>query len=399
MDRSSECCCELGDGPNHPLILTPTVAPVVPPHDAPDHRVDLPPTVRLVVLFGGRSPEHDVSRASAREVIAALDPERYEITPIGIGRDGTWMIAQDVTRILAGPGALALPASLSISGPHVDPAPVLAPAAGAAPLVVLPILHGPNGEDGTMQGLLELADVPYVGSGVLGSALAMDKAKAKEILSHAGVPQAAYEIAAEWELDPERLDAIIDHLVFPIFVKPSNMGSSVGVSRAVDRAGLDLAVTTALQHDEWIVFEEAIVGRELEIGVLGSTAPHTSVIGEIVPGADFYDYDDKYVDGRAEMIIPADLPGAVAAEMSRLAVIAFTALRGEILGRADFFYAAGDRGLVFNELNTLPGCTPVSMFPSLWAASGLAYPQLMDELVRLALERHARRSRHGRRAL
>jgi len=250
-----------------------------------------------------------------------------------------------------------------------------------------------------MQGLLELADVPYVGSGVLGSALAMDKAKAKEILSHAGVPQAAYEIAAEWELDPERLDAIIDHLVFPIFVKPSNMGSSVGVSRAVDRAGLDLAVTTALQHDEWIVFEEAIVGRELEIGVLGSTAPHTSVIGEIVPGADFYDYDDKYVDGRAEMIIPADLPGAVAAEMSRLAVIAFTALRGEILGRADFFYAAGDRGLVFNELNTLPGCTPVSMFPSLWAASGLAYPQLMDELVRLALERHARRSRHGRRAL
>lgn len=354
----------------------------------------LPDRVRLVVIFGGKSPEHDVSRSSAREVIAALDPARYDIVPVGIDRDGHWMLAADTAEILAGPGAAALPPALAIGGPDVDALPVLRGDGAiheALPVVVMPILHGPNGEDGTMQGLLELADVPYVSSGVLGSALAMDKAKAKEVLTAAGIPQAAYVSAPAWEIDSEWLDRIAEQLGYPIFVKPANMGSSVGVSRAVDRTALDEAVTLALVHDEWLVFEEAVIGRELEIGVLGTTHPHTSVPGEIVPGAEFYDYEDKYLNGTAEMVIPAELPPSVADEMSQLAIAAFRALRGEILGRADFFYEADGRGLLFNELNTLPGCTPLSMFPLLWGASGLAYSDLLDELVRLAIERHDRR--------
>ena len=376
--------------------ITPPFWPLQwPPMSDPSH---LPDRVRLVVIFGGKSPEHDVSRSSAREVIAALDPNRYDITPVGISRDGAWMLASETAAILTRADASVLPPSLTIGGPEVDAVAIMrghGPAAGSLPVVVMPILHGPNGEDGTMQGLLELADVPYVGSGVLGSALAMDKAKAKEVLALAGIPQANHVSAAEWDLDPALLDQIAERLGFPIFVKPSNMGSSIGVSRATDRAALDTAVATALLHDEWLVFEEAITGRELEMGVLGTTHPRTSVAGEIVPGAEFYDYEDKYVTGTAEMVIPAALPAGVAEEMSRLAVAAFRALRGEILGRADFFYEADGRGLLFNELNTLPGCTPVSMFPLLWEASGLAYPDLLDELVRLAIERHTRRRRHA----
>ncbi len=352
----------------------------------------LPRRVRLVVLFGGQSPEHDVSRVSAREVLSALDRDRYEIVPIAIGRDGRWMDAAGTRELLDAGGDL-LPPALEASGPAIDLLPTLSgdpdDGANALPTVVFPVLHGPLGEDGTIQGLLELCDVPYVGSGVLGSALAMDKAKAKEVLAAAGVPQARWRAAHAAAVDDAFLAEAAEQLGFPMFVKPANMGSSVGVTRVSAAVGLADAVEVALAHDEWIVLEEGITGRELEIGVLGGTTLTTSVIGEVVPGAEFYDYDDKYVDGKATIIIPADLEPAVTKEIAHLATVAFRALRAEILGRADFFLADDGR-VIFNELNTLPGCTPVSMFPSLWAATGLDYPALLDELVRLALARHQR---------
>jgi D-alanine-D-alanine ligase len=354
---------------------------------------ELPDRVRLVVLFGGRSAEHDVSCVSAREVVAALDRRRYEVVPIGIRRDGQWVLATDAQRMLAAGAVDELPSALDPSGEALELLPALAPDSGPAPTVVLPVLHGPNGEDGTVQGLLELAQVPYVGSGVLGSALSMDKAAAKEVFAQRGLPQAAHEVLAEWEIDGPGLDRLEARLGYPIFVKPSNMGSSIGVSKAHDRYELDAAVTTALTHDEVVVFEEFVDGREIEIGVLGNESPRVSVPGEIVPGAEFYDYDDKYHDGRAKLLIPAPLPAGVAEEVGRLALRAFAASRAEVLARVDFFYEDGGRGLLLNEVNTFPGCTPVSMFPMMWAATGLDYPALLDELVRLALARHERRRR------
>ncbi len=361
----------------------------------PDTGVPLPDRVRLVVLFGGRSPEHDVSRVSAREVIAALDRDRYDIVPVGIDRDGTWMLSESTRdRLHSGE---ELPPALEVGGQPVAPLPELHRSAGAAPVVVLPVLHGPNGEDGTVQGLLELAGVPYVGSGVLGSSLSMDKAKAKEVLAAAGIPQAAHRSLTRWQLAGEEGDArrgdLVATLGLPIFVKPANMGSSIGVTRASTREELDVAITTALDYDDWLVFEEAVDGREIEIGVLGTTDLRTSVPGEVVPGAEFYDYDDKYRNGAAQIVIPAQLPPGVAEEMSQLARRTFQALRADVLARVDFFYEEGGRGLLVNELNTLPGCTPVSMFPLLWEATGLPYAAMLDELVRLALERHRRRHR------
>jgi len=352
----------------------------------------------VVVLFGGRSAEHDVSRVSAANVVAALDPQRYEIVPVGIGRDGTWMLA-------GAPGELAAPSDratsdpaasdlggLAIAGPPLDVLPALQ-ASADLPLVVLPVLHGPNGEDGTIQGLLELTGVPYVGSGVLGSAVGMDKAMAKTVLGAAGIPQARYRVAREWDVDADLLADVAADLGFPIFVKPANMGSSVGVGKANDAAELAAAVDAALAFDELVVFEEAIRGRELEIAVLGNEAPRVSVPGEIIPAAEFYDYDDKYRDGAAKTVVPADLPPGAAAEMADLAVRTYRALRAEGLARVDMFYDEGGRGFLVNEINTFPGFTPISMFPMLWAASGLTYPELLDEMIRLALDRHARRHR------
>jgi D-alanine-D-alanine ligase len=353
--------------------------------------VSLPDRVRLVVLYGGQSAEHDVSRVSARHVLAALDPDRYDIVPIGIGRDGTWHLPVASVAELTGPTAdAALPVRGEATGPHG----VLAdPIHSDLPTVVLPVLHGPNGEDGTVAGMMELAGVPYVGSGVLGSSLSMDKAKAKEVLAANGIAQARYRAAAEHEMSDDLLDDIGADLGFPLFVKPSNMGSSVGVSRVTGRDGLDGGVAGALRHDVIVVFEEAIVGREIEIGVLGNTELWTSAPGEIVPAAEFYDYNDKYHDGAAELIIPAHLDGD---EVDRLAGIArrtYRALRAEVLARVDLFYEEGGRGFLVNEINTFPGFTPISMFPMLWAHSGVGYSELLDRMVSLALERHERGSR------
>ncbi len=265
------------------------------------------------------------------------------------------------------------------------------PAEPAAPVVVLPLLHGPYGEDGTVQGLLECAGVPYVGSGVLASALSMDKVAAKEMLAAHGMPQCAWESSRRHEIDADRLDHIVSRLGYPMFVKPANMGSSIGVSKVHDDDALRIAVDEAARFDEWILFEEAIVGHELECAVLGNDRPRASVVGEVRPGADFYDYDDKYGDG-AELLIPAPVSQPVTDELRQLAVQAFRALRCEGMARVDFFWEDDGRGALINEVNTIPGFTPISQYPRLWEASGLPYAKLIDELVALALERHQRRS-------
>jgi D-alanine-D-alanine ligase len=357
---------------------------------------DAPKPVRIVLLYGGQSAEHDVSRISAASVLRAIDTSRYDVVPVAITPDGRWL-RSDATIAALEAGPDAIPSSLDAAGTDLTPLGSVAPAHADQQVVVLPILHGPRGEDGTVQGLLELADVAYVGTGVLGSALNMDKATSKVVAQAAGLPVCRWISARDSELDDAFIARVGAELGWPVFVKPSNMGSSVGVNRADDPAELRSALAEATQYDEWVVVEEAVVdARELEVGVIGNEAPRASVVGEIVPTHEFYDYDDKYVDGAAEMVIPADVPAEVAEEMRVLAVQAYRALRCDGLSRVDFFYEADGRGLIFNEINTLPGFTPYSMFPSLWAATDLAYADLIDELIRLALARHRHRAPHRR---
>jgi D-alanine-D-alanine ligase len=359
-------------------------------------RTRRPDRVRLVVLFGGQSAEHEVSCTTAAHVLRAVDPDRYQIVPVGITREGTWVRDDDAHAALSR-GTAALPAPppdrLEATGTAVEPMRAVATSRDDLPVVVLPLLHGPHGEDGTVQGLLELAGVPYVGSGVLASALAMDKAKAKEILSVHGLPQVSWVTVRDRDADAAADAVAAAGIRYPLFVKPANLGSSVGVSKATDVAGLRDAVALACQYDEWIVIEEAVDAREIEVAVLGNAEPRASVPGEVVPSHEFYDYDDKYVDGTSQLLVPAPLDEAAVAQVRVLAVDAFRALRGEGMARVDFFYEEGGRGFLVNEVNTIPGFTPISMYPKLWQASGLAYPDLIDELVRLAVERHDHRSR------
>ena len=352
------------------------------------------PRIRLVMLFGGQSAEHEVSLVTARHVLAATDPDRYDIAPVAIGKDGRWVLAHDaVLALTAGPDAL--PDGLPTTGEPTEPAGALAQAEDER-VVVFPLLHGPLGEDGTVQGLLELAGVPYVGCGVLASALAMDKAMAKEVFAAKGIPQARHVSLLEPEIDAATVDQLEDEIGYPMFVKPANMGSSVGVSKAHDRDELDQAIELALRYDESLVVEESIQGREIECAVLGNLDPRASMPGEIRPGAEFYDYADKYQSGTAELIIPAELSPELTDELRSMAVRAFRALGCEGMARVDFFYEEGGRGLLVNEINTIPGFTPISMYPKMWEASGLAYPDLIDELIRLAIERYDRRASRRR---
>ncbi|MET0825468.1 MAG: D-alanine--D-alanine ligase family protein [Acidimicrobiales bacterium] len=351
--------------------------------------------VRLVVLFGGQSAEHDVSCVTAKHVVAAADPGRYDLEPVGITRDGDWVRAEDA-RAAIERGAAALPAALSATGSAIDHEAAIVPTASGETVVVFPLLHGPMGEDGTVQGLLEQAGVPYVGAGVLGSAVAMDKAMAKDVLAAKGIPQPRWLAYRSSDLDTLPVDEITRELGLPCFVKPANLGSSVGVSKAHDRDELTAALELAFSYDEWVVVEEAVVAREIELAVLGNTDLRVSVPGEVTPAAEFYDYEDKYLDGRAELTIPADLPPEVVETFQDLALRAYRALRAEGMARVDFLYEEGGRGPLLNEINTIPGFTPISMYPKLWAASGLPYDQLIDELVALALERHERRTKTRR---
>lgn len=361
-----------------------------------------------MLLFGGRSAEHDVSRVTAVAVAKALDPERYEVVPVAISKDGRWLRA-DRAREALDAGVDALPAAFEVEGSSVEPSadpgrPSVIVRAGAVPEavgidVVLPLLHGPFGEDGTVQGLLELAGLPYVGAGVLGSAVAMDKIAMKRMLAAAGIPHAGYLAFRDGHDRTDFADRVEAELRLPCFVKPSNMGSSVGVSKAHDRIELEEAIDLALEYDEWILAEEAIVGREIEVGVLGDDPPEASIAGEVVPGAEYYSYSDKYEDGSARLLVPAELDAASAEAVRALAVEAFDACRCEAMARVDFFYeeSGAARGFLVNELNTIPGFTPISMYPRLWEASGVSYPALIDRLIDQAIARRDRRAgRAGR---
>lgn len=346
--------------------------------------------IRLVVLFGGQSAEHDVSCTTAAHVLRAADPTKYDITPVGIARDGSWAIAEGARAALAN-GPSALPGHLDPTGTAIVPADVIS---GTVRTVVVPLLHGPMGEDGTVQGLLELANVAYVGSGVLGSALSMDKAMAKQVLANNGIAQAKYRAFRAHEVTPGLPAALAGELGLPLFVKPANMGSSVGVSKAKTVEAVGDAIECALTYDEWVVAEEAIVGREIEVAVLGNLEPRASVPGEIVPGAEFYDYADKYLDDGSQTLVPASLTPEQTEEVRALAVRVFAVLRCEGLARVDFFFEEQGRGFMCNEVNTMPGFTPISMYPKMWIATGLSYSELIDQLVELAIERHGRQRRN-----
>jgi D-alanine-D-alanine ligase len=356
----------------------------------------LPRRVRLIVLFGGRSAEHDISCVSASHVLRAVDPERYEVIPVAITRTGRWQLATGAAELVAAGRHRELPDALDTTGPAAEQLGVLAGATDAGetvPTVVLPILHGPNGEDGTVQGMLELAGLPYVGSGVLGSAVSMDKVMAKTVLDAEGIAQPSWRSVrrTDPERDPGLLERLVAELGPTVFVKPANMGSSIGVTKATGVDQLAAALDDAFRYDDLAVVEESVDARELECAVLGNEEPRASVVGEILPGAEFYDYDDKYAAGVAQTVVPAELDPATADAARTLALRTFRALRAEGMARVDMFLA-GDE-LMVNEINTIPGFTPISMYPMLWQASGLSYPALIDELVGLALERHARRAR------
>jgi D-alanine-D-alanine ligase len=347
--------------------------------------------IRLIVVFGGQSAEHAVSCTTASHVLAAADPSRYVIEAVGITRTGEVVRAEAAMRALAD-GAQALPPALVADGPTTSLTTAVTPVS-EMPVVVLPLLHGPLGEDGTIQGMLELANVPYVGAGVLGSAVTMDKVMAKTLADAAGIPQTRWVSLFEHEDTSDRaLAAIADDLGFPIFVKPANMGSSIGVSRATTAAELRAGVDAAFAYDDVLVIEEGVDAREVELAVLGNHDIRVSVPGEIKPAAAFYDYDDKYHDGAAQLLIPAPLDPETVEQLQSLSKQAYRVLRCEGMARADFLIEEGGRGPLLNELNTIPGFTPISMYPKMWEASGLSYSELIDELVRLALERHERRA-------
>ena len=347
----------------------------------------------VIVLFGGESAEHDVSCVTAAHVLRALDPAKYRISAIGITREGKWNLATQAMADLAR-GSEHVGEKLSTVGEPTSISVVVGEARDGAQTVVFPLLHGPLGEDGTIQGLLELANIAFVGTGVLGSSVSMDKGVAKQVLHANGIPQPQYISLREAHVNDASLKHAIDTLGLPLFVKPANMGSSVGVSKAKNAAELKTAAAQALKYDEWIVIEEAISGREIEVAVLGNIDARASIPGEIVPGNEFYDYEDKYITDGAQLVIPANLSTDEIEAVQKLALVIFHTLRAEGMARVDFFYEKDGRGFLCNEINTIPGFTPISMYPKLWQASGLSYGALLDELIVLAVDRHSRRRRN-----
>jgi D-alanine-D-alanine ligase len=375
--------------------------------------------LRVGVIYGGRSGEHEVSVASAASIIKHLDRTRYEPVAIRIEKDGRWTLtdkppslikAADViesarlqaarptrpgrdAHLVAHPGDDTILTIERREGGALDEQGTSAVVRGLGLDVIFPVLHGPYGEDGTVQGLLELANVPYVGAGVLGSAVGMDKAVMKQLFAAHGLPQVKYvvTIRREWERDEAGVTAHVEReLGYPVFVKPANLGSSVGISKARNAQELGNAVRLAAEFDRKIVIEAAVPNaREIEVAVLGNDDPETSVAGEVIPSREFYDYEAKYLDDASEVIIPARLSDAEMANVRRLAIEAFRAIDGAGMARVDFLMDGASKALYVNEVNTIPGFTTISMYPQMWDATGVSYPDLLSRLISLAMERHA----------
>ena len=375
--------------------------------------------LRIGIIYGGRSSEHAVSLASAAAIFANLDRERYEPVPIRIEQDGRWVLAErpptlesagdtiERARLESGPAARA-PRELHLVAHPGDETMLTvergvdadsgsddgghAIVTGLALDLIFPIVHGPYGEDGTLQGLLELADIPYVGAGVLAAAVGMDKAVMKVLFAASGLPIVQHDVLLrrDWQADRAGIvSELTERLRFPLFVKPANLGSSVGISRATDRDTLSSAIDLAAEFDRKIVVEEGVTPcREIECAVLGNSDPEVSVPGEIIPSRDFYDYEAKYLDDSSEMVIPAVLTPGQTAEVQRLAVAAFRAIDGAGMARVDLLLKRNTGRIFLNEINTHPGFTTISMYSKMWAASGLSYPALLDRLIALANERH-----------
>ncbi len=358
-----------------------------------------PHKLRVGVIFGGRSGEHEVSLVSATSVIHALDKNKYDVVPIGITPDGRWISSDQSLGLLK-----------SRTGVELEPERFLVPEPNRRSLVslngetnpdarldvVFPVVHGTYGEDGTLQGLLELANIPYVGAGVLASAVGMDKIIQKQLHKQAGLPVVKYVWfhSAECQSGPLNIAVAVEKsLRYPVFVKPSNTGSSVGISKAHNRKELRVALDIASRYDRKVIVEQGVKNvREIEVSVLGNEEPIASLPGEIIPSNEFYDYDAKYVDGRSLAIIPAKLPASIVKKIRKLAVRAFTVLDGAGMARVDFFVTKTTNRIYLNEINTIPGFTSISMYPKLWEASGISYSELLDRLIDLALRRHAQKS-------
>jgi D-alanine-D-alanine ligase len=356
--------------------------------------------IRVAVLFGGRSAEHEVSLVSATSVINALDRRKYEVVPIGITREGRWLTGRDTLKRFKMENKLSRSAPIAmLPDPNVRGVLDLRTARLVKKSidVVFPVLHGTYGEDGTVQGLFELAGVAYVGAGVLGSAASMDKVVAKQLFRHAGLPVTGDVWFSRKDFGAKRAAIVAQierKLTYPCFVKPSNLGSSVGITKAHNRKELLRAIELAGTYDRRILVEAAVLdAREIEVSVLGNDEPIASVPGEIVPSNEFYDYDAKYVDGKSEAIIPAKLPKAIEEKLQDHAIRAFRAVDCAGMARVDFLLQRRTNKLFVNEINTIPGFTSISMYPKLWEASGIPYPKLLDRLITLALERQREKAR------
>ena len=362
--------------------------------------------LRIAVLFGGRSGEHDVSLMSARSVISALDPQRYEVIQIGITLNGNWLTGDNVLESFENKDVSKLRSVMPPTEPGAQNSLRVIRADGAFETisdidVFFPVLHGPFGEDGTIQGLLELADAAYVGAGVVGSSVGMDKGIFKDVMRANGIPIVDSMLVLRSDIEKD-MDAVIEKLEtmgdYPFFTKPANLGSSVGISKCNSRSDLAEGLMDAARYDRRLVVERGAGDvREVEVSVLGNEDPQTSVCGEILPSRDFYSYESKYVDGTSGLVIPSQLPDDVTNKIREYAVRAYKAIDCAGMARADFFVENNTNHIYINELNTLPGFTSISMYPKLWDASGITYPQLVDRLIELALERKAQRDHTERR--
>ncbi|MEE3234838.1 MAG: D-alanine--D-alanine ligase family protein [Candidatus Latescibacterota bacterium] len=348
--------------------------------------------IRLCVLFGGRSAEHEVSVISARSLIQSVDLDRYELLLVGIDRDGCWA-KFDSENDLKSIAQVSIENQEILRLDYIDGGLIRGSEGTAYPVdVVFPMLHGPYGEDGSVQGLLELANIPYVGSGVAGSSVGMDKVIMKSVFEAEGLPQLEYCVVSrnDWQSDKTQImELVLSKFGFPVFVKPANMGSSVGVSRVIDESQLTSAIDVASRFDRRVIIEKSAESfLEVEVAILGNDSPEASVAGEIELIGNVYDYEAKYLDNSTKLHIPARIDNQTSDELRKLAIRAFYAVNGSGLSRVDFFVQPDGNGIYLNEINTMPGFTPVSMYPLLWEKSGVTYSRLIDRLIDLAIERH-----------